>query len=268
MEFPELRITNIEDAEEGLELPPRFLTQRCVTLKRNGRFRFCRTCVVWKPDRCHHCSGCNKCYLKMDHHCPWFASCVGYRNQKYFIHFLLYTTAYSILVFFLTGADLLMWFRSQGYNQELINLPLLIVWILSLVITISMLAFTSYTIYLVAKNQTTIEMYEWTNYRNQRNIMDEVRGLDTFEDKNVFDLGSPLLNWKYVMGESWWEWLFPVQTYAQIKSRHTLDESGLYFKINKDLEEQVSQSMDLQERLLRRLTPRSSFDRNRFGVVE
>lgn len=29
----------------------------------------CRRCHGNKPDRCHHCSACNLCCLKMDHHC-------------------------------------------------------------------------------------------------------------------------------------------------------------------------------------------------------
>jgi len=30
-----------------------------------------RRCKCFKPDRCHHCSDCGLCTLKMDHHCPW-----------------------------------------------------------------------------------------------------------------------------------------------------------------------------------------------------
>ncbi|CUS24983.1 LAQU0S23e00408g1_1 [Lachancea quebecensis] len=262
LDFPELRIENVDAADEGIELPPAFLSRHSVTLKRNGRFRFCRVCAVWKPDRCHHCSACKKCFLKMDHHCPWFASCVGYGNQKYFVQFLIYGTVFSILIFLLSGTELLLWFKNQRYNQEVIKLPLLVVWILSVAISISMLAFTSYTIYLVTKNQTTIEMYEWSNFKAEANIMDEVRGINTFQDKNIFDLGSTSLNWKYVMGESWLEWLLPIPTYSQVRSRHTLDESGLYFKINSDYQKQIFESMDLQERLIRRLTPRSSFEQS------
>lgn len=29
----------------------------------------CKKCDSPKPPRTHHCSVCNKCVLKMDHHC-------------------------------------------------------------------------------------------------------------------------------------------------------------------------------------------------------
>jgi palmitoyltransferase len=29
----------------------------------------CKKCISPKPPRAHHCSICNKCILKMDHHC-------------------------------------------------------------------------------------------------------------------------------------------------------------------------------------------------------
>lgn len=36
--------------------------------------RKCHCCMVYKPDRVHHCSVCGQCVLRMDHHCPWIAS--------------------------------------------------------------------------------------------------------------------------------------------------------------------------------------------------
>ncbi len=36
-----------------------------------GGFRTCEKCNLIKPDRAHHCSVCDACILKMDHHCPW-----------------------------------------------------------------------------------------------------------------------------------------------------------------------------------------------------
>ncbi|PON53768.1 Zinc finger, DHHC-type, palmitoyltransferase [Parasponia andersonii] len=57
----------------------------------NQRLRFCRKCNQFKPPRCHHCSVCGRCILKMDHHCVWVVNCVGALNYKYFLLFLFYT---------------------------------------------------------------------------------------------------------------------------------------------------------------------------------
>lgn len=47
----------------------------------------CRKCVQPKPPRAHHCSICDCCFLKMDHHCPWMNNCIGFYNHRYFVSF-------------------------------------------------------------------------------------------------------------------------------------------------------------------------------------
>ena len=32
---------------------------------------FCKKCNKPRPLRAHHCSTCDRCIMKMDHHCPW-----------------------------------------------------------------------------------------------------------------------------------------------------------------------------------------------------
>jgi palmitoyltransferase len=37
----------------------------------------CPDCETVRTDRSRHCSICNKCVERFDHHCPWINNCVG-----------------------------------------------------------------------------------------------------------------------------------------------------------------------------------------------
>ena len=51
--------------------------------------RCCVRCRSHKPARVHHCSHCNRCVYKMDHHCFWLDTCVGEANYPFFLILLL-----------------------------------------------------------------------------------------------------------------------------------------------------------------------------------
>lgn len=55
----------------------------------NLRLKFCNSCYIYRPPRTSHCYDCNSCVERFDHHCPWIGTCVGKRNYKYFVSFLV-----------------------------------------------------------------------------------------------------------------------------------------------------------------------------------
>ncbi|XP_022086544.1 probable palmitoyltransferase ZDHHC16 [Acanthaster planci] len=72
---------------KGVRTPPGYPPQ---IVSDTGVATICKKCIAPKPPRTHHCSICNKCILKMDHHCPWINNCVGHYNYRYFIMFCIY----------------------------------------------------------------------------------------------------------------------------------------------------------------------------------
>jgi len=71
----------------------------------------CKKCILPKPPRTHHCSVCNCCILKMDHHCPWLNNCVGHHNHRYF---------FLYMVWMVVGCSFLMLFGFEIAWEEFI----------------------------------------------------------------------------------------------------------------------------------------------------
>eukprot|EP00210_Caulerpa_lentillifera_P002728 g2608.t1 len=61
-------------------------------------YRFCVKCQRVKAPDVHHCRVCNACIEEMDHHCPFIGNCVGKRNLRNFILFLIWTSIGAVYV--------------------------------------------------------------------------------------------------------------------------------------------------------------------------
>ncbi|KAK9712167.1 palmitoyltransferase for Vac8p [Basidiobolus ranarum] len=151
---------------------------------------YCKHCGTHKPQRCHHCSSCDQCILKMDHHCPWINRCVGWRNYKIFYLLILYTSLYCIYI----PASVLYPLVTR-YNGQGIHIEWLILVVLAALAGVFLTVLTVFHTKLIMRNQTTIENIR----QRQKNIEPRV---------NVYNLGR-MENWKAIMGSNWWLWLVP-----------------------------------------------------------
>lgn len=67
-------------------------------LKNFDPVSLCPDCQVIRTSRSRHCSICNKCVERFDHHCPWVNNCVGTKNHYLFMNFLISVSFLLLLV--------------------------------------------------------------------------------------------------------------------------------------------------------------------------
>ncbi|OII75253.1 DHHC zinc finger domain-containing protein [Cryptosporidium ubiquitum] len=142
--------------EEWRNTPdPKLIFER----KDDGRLRFCKYELVYKPDRAHYCRQLNRNVLRMDHYCPWFGNCIGYFNYKFFFLALLYGCA-SLIYMMLSQINTLsnIWNDTNVTFGHLYLISLGICF--SAVLIIIVVPFFLFHAYITSRNETTIEFCE------------------------------------------------------------------------------------------------------------
>ncbi|XP_059201913.1 palmitoyltransferase ZDHHC9 [Centropristis striata] len=122
------------------------------------KLKYCYTCKIFRPPRASHCSICDNCVDRFDHHCPWVGNCVGKRNYRYFYMFTLSLSLLTIYIFTFDIVHVVMRSVDKGFLNTLKETPGTVLEVLVCFFTLwSVVGLTGFHTYLISLNQTTNE---------------------------------------------------------------------------------------------------------------
>ncbi|CAH00970.1 palmitoyltransferase ERF2 [Kluyveromyces lactis] len=148
------RNVHIPDLNASYKIPQEYYNYAILPTKNPNAsvsMKYCQTCRIWRPPRSAHCSVCDVCVLSHDHHCKWLNNCIGKRNYRFFLEFLMASTISCILLILLSSFRL-------SYSPQVRYTPvsLLIICYCGLGIWYPLILFI-YHIFLAGTQQTTHE---------------------------------------------------------------------------------------------------------------
>ncbi|RAL51919.1 hypothetical protein DM860_010637 [Cuscuta australis] len=138
-----LDMTNTYAKTPSLSIPK---TKEVTVNGRKVKVKYCKTCSIYRPPRASHCSICNNCVQRLDHHCEYLGQCIGLRNFRLFFFFISTTT---ILFIYISVCSWINLHKRDVASIVLAGYCFIAAWIVGF--------FTIYHCHMICTNETTHE---------------------------------------------------------------------------------------------------------------